>query len=106
MTEHSITGTDEPMLIPTDFESVLQYTLGTIDVVRTLCAVLIGQGVVLPDTFQDDFQRMADHWAKQGDVIRREPSASLVRALKDMERVKRGMPAHLVNPSSISTKRN
>jgi hypothetical protein len=92
--------------IPTDFESVLQFCLGTRDAVRTLIAGLIGLGIVPPAAFQADFQRMADFWAQQGNAIRREPSANIVEALKDMERVKLGMPAQMVDPSSVSTTRN
>jgi hypothetical protein len=78
--------------VPTDFESVLHFSLGMLDAMRTLCAEMIGLGLVPPDAFQSDFQRLADHWARQGNAVRREPAAYLLRALEKMERVARTAP--------------
>jgi hypothetical protein len=93
-------GADEPMQLPTDFESVLAFSLGTLDVVRTLCAeLIIGLGIIPPDSFQIDIQRLADFWAQKGNPIRREPAAYLIGALKTIEHLKRG---NLIIPESTS----
>jgi hypothetical protein len=65
----------DPALIPTDFASVLSFSLGMLDAMRTLCAELIGLGVVPPDSFQADFARLADFWADKENAVRREPAA-------------------------------
>jgi hypothetical protein len=102
---------DEPMqMIPTDLESVVNYCLGTLDCVATLCAALIGYGVMPPNSFQADFKRWADLHAQNGNTMRREPLVYLIARLREMERlsvgVKQDVAAHLVNPSSISTTKN
>ena len=96
----------DPLEIPTDLTSVVHFALGTLDCMRTLCAELVSLGVVPPDSFQADFQRLADFWAQKGNAIRREPAAYLVDALKNIERVKREVVADLVDPSLISTSMN
>jgi hypothetical protein len=96
----------DPLEIPTDLASVTNFALGTLDCMRTLCAELIGLGVVPSDSFQADFQRLADFWTQKGNAIRSEPAACLVDALKNMERVKREVVADLIDPSLISTNMN
>ena len=100
-------GTDEPLqMIPTDLVSVVNYCLGTLDSVATLCAALIGYGVMPPDSFQAGFKRWADLHAQNGNAMRREPLVLLIAKLRENERrsvgVKQDVAAHLINPTSTS----
>jgi hypothetical protein len=65
-------------------EELDEIVRGVVDILRGLCAVLIGRGVTEADTLQADLGRIADLWRNNGRASRALPAEILVEALKEM----------------------
>jgi len=78
-----------------DVEARDEFARGVLDVVRQVCAVLIGHGVVEADDLREAMKRTADFWHEKGFAGRAEPAEILVKALGDMGKVKREVKANI-----------
>jgi hypothetical protein len=78
----------------------VEFAQGAIDAVCTICAALIGRGLVEPTAFQDDVRRYADAWRNKDRPNRALASDIVLARLQTIERTKRRATAHLLRPDS------
>jgi hypothetical protein len=93
-------------LIPADPAEAIQFALGVLDVMSTLCATLIGCGVVEPNAFQDEMGKRAALAREMGQPSRAASSQLFLDRLQALERVKREAVADIVAPSSLTNRMN
>lgn len=79
-----------------------EFTRGVLDVVRQLCATLIGRGVIGAADLQDDMERLAKFWSEKEIPGRAEPARILVGALKQMARVKREVDVSIFRAPGVN----
>src|SRR5262249_7248471 len=74
----------DPPSIPLDAASAISFAAGTLDVLATVIASLTGRGLVSPDLFKADMQRLIDLWSGKGNVSRAGPPALMLEKLNTM----------------------
>jgi hypothetical protein len=79
--------------------SLDEFSRGTLDVVRQLCAALIGRGVLEADSLSVDMKRLSEFWRSKGFPGRAEPAEILAEALRGMTKTKREVAADIFPPA-------
>jgi hypothetical protein len=72
-----------------------EFSRGTLDVIRTLSAALIGRGVLEADSLSADMNRLSEFWRSKDFPQRAEPAEILAEALGGMEKTKRDVAADI-----------
>ena len=72
-------------------EALDEFARGTLDVVRQVCAALIGRGLLDAEDLQGAMQGLAVFWRDKGAPKRAEPAEQLAEALRGMAKVKRAV---------------
>ena len=78
-----------------DVEARDAFARGVLDVVRQLCAILIGKGLVEAQDAQAAMKLLGDFWHEREFAQRAEPAEVLFEALGGMDKIKRETKANI-----------
>jgi hypothetical protein len=78
-----------------DAEARDEFARGVLDVVRQLCAILIGRGLVEAQDVQAAMKLIVDFWHEKKFAERAEPAEILFEAVAGMQKAKREVSANI-----------
>ena len=96
--DSGITNSPEQVATATTDQAGDEFSRGTLDVVRQLCAALIGRGVLEADDLAADMKRLSEFWRSKDCPQCAEPAEILVEALVGMIKTKREVAADIFSP--------
>jgi hypothetical protein len=78
-----------------DVEARDTFERGVLDVIRQVCAGLIGRGVVDAEDLQATMKKLSDFWRERGLTERPLPADTLAEAFGNMAKIKREVSANI-----------